>query len=86
MSQVTTAADWAPYIGVSLLRRLFSFARSAWVMFVVDNPLSWRWGFRGKYLHDDIEGEVRGLLLERVIPGIPPASVFSRGRVRTLGS
>ncbi|KAI0751159.1 Intradiol ring-cleavage dioxygenase [Daedaleopsis nitida] len=56
MSQVATAADWAPYIGVSLSRRLFSFARSAWIMFVVDNPLMWKWGFRGKYANDDIEG------------------------------
>lgn len=57
MSQVTTAANWAPYISVSLFRRLFSIVRTSWIMLVVDNPLSWRWGFRGrKSVNDDIEG------------------------------
>ncbi|TFK94897.1 aromatic compound dioxygenase [Polyporus arcularius HHB13444] len=55
MAQVTTAADWAPYIPVSLFTRLLSFARSAWVMVMVDNPLTWRL-FKGRNELDDIEG------------------------------
>ncbi len=56
MAQVTTAADWAPYIPVSLFTRLLSFARSAWVMVMVDNPLTWKL-FKGRNELDDIEGE-----------------------------
>ncbi|KAI0650900.1 Intradiol ring-cleavage dioxygenase [Trametes meyenii] len=56
MSTVSTVADWAPHVGVSLFTRLVSFVRSAWVMVVVDNPLSWRWGYRGQNEKDDVEG------------------------------
>ncbi|RPD67467.1 aromatic compound dioxygenase [Lentinus tigrinus ALCF2SS1-7] len=54
-TQVTTAADWAPYVPVSLFTRLISFARSAWVMVMVDNPVFWKL-FRGKNELDDVEG------------------------------
>ena len=56
MAQITTAADWAPYVPVSLLTRLFSFARSTWVMVMVDNPITWKL-FKGKNELDDVEGE-----------------------------
>ena len=49
--------DWAPYIGIGLLIRLYSAIRSTWVMLVVDNPLLWIFGLRGfKGTMDDIEG------------------------------
>ncbi|KAI0363537.1 aromatic compound dioxygenase [Pilatotrama ljubarskyi] len=56
MAQVSTVADWAPHIGVGLLTRLISFIRSAWIMVVVDNPLAWSFGFRGRNEKDDVEG------------------------------
>lgn len=56
MSQVPTVADWAPSAGVSLFTRIYSALRSSYVMLVVDNPLSWTFGFRGQNAQDDIEG------------------------------
>ncbi|KAI0832883.1 Intradiol ring-cleavage dioxygenase [Trametes gibbosa] len=56
MSQVATVADWAPPVGVSFFTRAASILRSTWVMVVVDNPLSWKFGFRGRNEQDDIEG------------------------------
>lgn len=56
MSQVPTVADWAPSAGVSLFTRVYSALRSSYVMLVVDNPLSWTFGFRGQNAQDDIEG------------------------------
>ncbi|KAL1940065.1 hypothetical protein VTO73DRAFT_9400 [Trametes versicolor] len=56
MPQVSTIADWAPLVGVSFFTRLFSALRSTWVMVVVDNPLSWKLGFRGQNEQDDVEG------------------------------
>ena len=56
MPQVATVADWAPHVGVGILTRLVSFARSALIMTVVDNPLTWKLGFRGTNEKDDVEG------------------------------
>ncbi|KAI9057667.1 aromatic compound dioxygenase [Trametes sanguinea] len=56
MTQVATVADWAPRLSVSLLTRLVSFTRSAFVMTVVENPLTWKLGIRGSNEMDDIEG------------------------------
>ncbi|KAI0371451.1 aromatic compound dioxygenase [Pilatotrama ljubarskyi] len=56
MPQVATVADWAPHVGVSLFTRLASFIRSTWVMIVVDNPLTWKLGFRGQNEQEDVEG------------------------------
>ncbi|KAJ8457438.1 hypothetical protein ONZ51_g11535 [Trametes cubensis] len=56
MPQVVTVADWAPHVGVGILTRLVSFARSALIMTVVDNPLTWKLGFRGTNEKDDVEG------------------------------
>ncbi|OJT15500.1 Catechol 1,2-dioxygenase [Trametes pubescens] len=64
MSQVSTIADWAPSTGVSLFTRVYSALRSSYVMFVVDNPLSWTFGFRGQNAQDDVEGPY-------YIPGSP---------------
>ncbi|CDO77203.1 hypothetical protein BN946_scf184747.g16 [Trametes cinnabarina] len=56
MNQVATVADWAPHLDVGLLTRLISFARSAFVMTIVDNPIVWALGFRGTNEKDDVEG------------------------------
>ncbi|KAL7282757.1 hypothetical protein ACG7TL_004232 [Trametes sanguinea] len=56
MTQVATVADWAPRLSVSLLTRLVSFTRSAFVMTVVENPLTWKLGIRGSNEMEDIEG------------------------------
>ncbi|KAI0638639.1 Intradiol ring-cleavage dioxygenase [Trametes polyzona] len=56
MAQVSTVANWAPPVGVSLFTRLYFVLRSTWVTIVVDNPLAWKLGFRGKNAQDDVEG------------------------------
>ncbi|KAH9854881.1 Intradiol ring-cleavage dioxygenase [Lenzites betulinus] len=68
MSQVATVADWAPPITVSLITRAASIIRSTYVMLVVDNPLSWKFGFRGQNEQDDIEGPF-------YIPGAPSRQI-----------
>ncbi len=79
MPQVSTIADWAPLVGVSFFTRLFSALRSTWVMVVVDNPLSWKLGFRGQNEQDDVEG---AYYIFSVRPGL--SSPVQNGLVLTL--
>ena len=52
-----TIGEWAAHKSVNPLTWLWFVFRSTIIMLVVDNPLSWKLGFRGAVnKFDDIEG------------------------------